>query len=185
MHMFWNRSESLPQTLRTTTAIGRWVVVYLLGSYLYSSLTYDHVENTPALLIPSLMPLSVLSACVSWQIEKEIDPAHVKPSASATKPSILPLLCMSVFYSSVVEGFLFEWFLRGGLRPWLRIGIDLLCLSPSSPMEQPPMSISGFLVKVTTVLQPTYPDGCLHSLYPYLDCGLFSLSWGMRYPTRS
>lgn len=116
--------------LRTTATIGGCVVVYLLGSCLYFSLTSDLVERTPALLIPSLIPLSALSAWVSWQIEEEIEPVYVKPSVNNGKASILPLLCMSVFYSSVVEGFLYEWFLHGGLRPWLRIGVDLLCLSP-------------------------------------------------------
>jgi hypothetical protein len=128
--MFWNRSEFLPQMLKTAATITGWVAVYLLGSCLYFALTYHLVESTPALLIPSLMPLSALSAWVSWQIEEEIGPVYVKPSGKNGKASILPLLYMSVFYSSVVEGFLYEWFLHGGLRPWLRIGLDLLWLSP-------------------------------------------------------
>jgi hypothetical protein len=128
--MFSKRWKSLAQTLKTTAAIGGWVVVYLLGSYVYFTLTYGVVTSMPALLIPLLMPLSALSAWVSWKIEEEIEPAYVKASANCREASILPLLYMSVFYSSVVEGFLYEWFLHGGLRPWLRIGIDLLFLSP-------------------------------------------------------
>jgi hypothetical protein len=128
--MFWDRWQSLAQTLKTAAAIGGWVVVYLLGSHVYFALTYDVVTSTPALLIPLLMPLSALSAWVSWKIEEEIEPAYIKASSNCSETSILPLLYMSVFYSSVVEGFLYEWFLHGGLRPWLRIGIDLLFLSP-------------------------------------------------------
>jgi hypothetical protein len=116
--------------LKAAATIGGWVGVYLLGSYLYFSLTYHLVESAPALLIPLLMPLSALSALVSWRIEEEIEPFFVQPSLNRGKASILPLLYMSVFYSSVVEGFLYEWFLHGGLRPWLRIGLDLIWLSP-------------------------------------------------------
>jgi len=130
MYMYWNRSEYLPQMLKTAATVAGWLGVYLLGSYVYFSLTYDVVLRTPALLLPSLMPLSALSAWISWQIEEEIEPAYVKPSVNTGKASILPLLYMSVFYSSVVEGFLYEWFLHGNLRPLLRIGLDLLWLSP-------------------------------------------------------
>ena len=130
MHMFWNRSEYLPKMLKTSATVAGWLGVYLLGSYLYFSLTSDVVLRSPALLLPSLMPLGALSAWVSWQIEEELVPACVKPSVTTGKASILPLLCMSVFYSSVVEGFLYEWFLHGDLRPLLRIGLDLMWLSP-------------------------------------------------------
>jgi hypothetical protein len=128
--MPWNRSEYVPQMLKTASKIAGWIGVYLLGSYVYFSLTYDIVLRTPALLIPSLMPLSALSAWVSWKIENEIQRAHVEPSTRAAKASILPLLYMSVIYSSVVEGFLYEWCLHGDLRPVFRIGLDLLFLSP-------------------------------------------------------
>lgn len=128
--MFWKRSEYLPQMLKPVATIAGWVGVYLLGSYLYFSLTYDFVLRMPVLLIPSLMPLSVLSAWVSWQIENEIEPAYVKCPINALKESFLPLLFMSVIYSSVVEGFLYEWCLHGDLRPVFRIGLDLLFLSP-------------------------------------------------------
>ncbi len=108
--------------------------MYLLGSYLYFALTYDLVNRTPALLIPFLMPVGALSAWVSWEIEKKIEPIHLTPygtpCGNGGHASILPLLYMSVFYSSIVEGFLYEWFLHGGLRPWLRIGVDLFWLSP-------------------------------------------------------
>jgi hypothetical protein len=130
MYAFWNPSETLAQMLKMIARIGGWVALYLLGSYTYFTLTYGVVEGTPALMIPLLMPLSALSACVSWQIEREIEPVHIKPSVNSGKASILPLLYMSVFYSSVIEGFLYEWFLHGGLRPWLRIAIDLFWLSP-------------------------------------------------------
>jgi hypothetical protein len=130
MYTFWNCPESLTQMLKKTATIGGWVVTYLLGSYLYFTLTHGLVESTPALMIPLLTPLSVLSACVSWQIEREIEPVHIKPHMKSGKASILPLLYMSVFYSSVIEGFLYEWFLHGGLRPWLRIAVDLFWLSP-------------------------------------------------------
>ena len=130
MYMYWNRSEYLPQMLKTAAKVAGWLWVYLLGSYLYFSLTFEVVLRTPALLLPSLMPLSALSAWISWQIEEEIEPAYVKPSVNTGKASILPLLYMSVSYSSVVEGFLYEWFLHGNLRPLLRIGLDLLWLSP-------------------------------------------------------
>jgi hypothetical protein len=128
--MFSNRSEFLTQTIKTAATIAGWVAVYLLGSSLYFALTYHLVEGTPALLIPSLMPLSALSAWVSWRIEGGIEPVHANASRKNGKAYILPLLYMSVFYSSVVEGFLYEWFLHGGLRPWLRIVLDLLWLSP-------------------------------------------------------
>ena len=116
--------------LKTAATVAGWLGVYLLGSYLYFSITYDVVLRTPVLLLPSLMPLSALSAWVSRQIEEEIEPANVGPSMNTRRTSILPLLSMSVFYSSVVEGFLYEWFLHGDLRPLLRIGLDLLWLSP-------------------------------------------------------
>jgi len=128
--MLWNPSENLVQMLNTAAKIAGWIGVYLLGSCLYFSFTYGFVMRIPALLIPTLMPLSALSAWVSWQIENEIQPAHVKPSVNTAKASILPLLYMSVVYSSVVEGFLYEWFLHGDLRPVFRIGLDLLFLSP-------------------------------------------------------
>jgi hypothetical protein len=128
--MFSNRSEFLRQTLKTAATIAGWVAVYLLGSYIYFALTCHLVEGTPALLIPSLMPLSALSAWVSWQIEDEIKPVQAKAPGNEGRASFLPLLYMSVFYSAVVEGFLYEWFLHGGLRPWLRIVLDLLWLSP-------------------------------------------------------
>ncbi|MGH9678448.1 MAG: hypothetical protein ACRD4Y_00700, partial [Candidatus Acidiferrales bacterium] len=86
--------------------------------------------RTPALLIPSLIPISIMSAWVSWRIGEEIEPLCVEPSERRGETMFLPLLYMSVIYSSVVEGFLYEWFLHGGLPPWLRIGIDLLWLSP-------------------------------------------------------
>jgi hypothetical protein len=116
--------------LRSAAIIGTWLVLYLGGGALYFALTGDLVKNAPALMIPLLMPLGALSAWVSWRIEKEIEPDYIEPRQGCGKTSILPLLCMSVFYSSIVEGFLYEWFLHGGLSPWLRIGIDLLWLSP-------------------------------------------------------
>lgn len=116
--------------LKTAAITGTWLVLYLGGSSLCFALTCDLVKNQPALMIPLLMPLGALSAWVSWRIEKAIEPDYLEPSGNGGEPSILPLLCMSVFYSSVVEGFLYEWFLHGGLSPWLRIGIDLLWLSP-------------------------------------------------------
>jgi hypothetical protein len=128
--MFSNRSEFLTQMLKTAATIAGWVAVYLSGSTLYFALIYHFVEGTPALLIPSLMPLSALSAWVSWQIEEEMAPDYAKAPGKNGRASILPLLYMSVFYSSVVEGFLYEWFLHGGLRPWLRIVLDLVWLSP-------------------------------------------------------
>ena len=82
-------------------------------------------------VIDAPSPLSALSAWVSWRIEEEIEPFFVQPSVNQGKASILPLLYMSVFYSSVVEGFLYEWFLHGGLRPWLRIGPDQFALIKS------------------------------------------------------
>jgi hypothetical protein len=88
------------------------------------------VLRAPALLIPSLIPLSILSAWVSWQIENEIQPGYIKGSVNTAKESFLPLLFMSVIYSSIVEGFLYEWGLHGDLRPLFRIGLDLLFLSP-------------------------------------------------------
>jgi len=128
--MFWNQSEYLPNALKTVATIAGWIAVYLLGSYVYFALTYDLLVSTPALLIPCLMPLSALSAWVSWQIEEQLEPTYGKSIVDTREASILPLLYMSVFYSSVVEGFLYEWFLHGGLRPWLRIGLDLFWLSP-------------------------------------------------------
>src|ERR1700722_10464565 len=128
--MFWNPSQYVPNALRTAATIAGWIAVYLLGSYVYFALTYPLLVSTPALLIPSLIPLSAFSAWVSWQIEEQLEPAYVEPAVGVREASILPLLYMSVFYSSVVEGFLYEWFLHGGLRPWLRIALDLLWLSP-------------------------------------------------------
>jgi hypothetical protein len=128
--MFWNRSQYVPNALKTAAAIAGWIAVYLLGSYVYFALTYHLLVSTPAMLIPSLIPLSAFSAWVSWQIEEQLEPAYVESAVGTREASILPLLCMSVFYSSVVEGFLYEWFLHGGLRPWLRIALDLFWLSP-------------------------------------------------------
>jgi hypothetical protein len=128
--MFWNQSQYVPNALKTAATIAGWIAVYLLGSYVYFALTYHSLVRTPAMLIPSLMPLSALSAWVSWQIEEQLEPGYVEVAAGPREASILPLLYMSVFYSSVVEGFLYEWFLHGGLRPWLRIALDLFWLSP-------------------------------------------------------
>lgn len=101
-----NRPEFLTQLTKTAATIAGWIAVYLLGSYFYFAVTYHLIEGKPALLIPSLMPLSALSAWVSWQIEEEIEPVHGKAPGKDSKATILPLLYMSVFYSSVVEGFL-------------------------------------------------------------------------------
>jgi hypothetical protein len=128
--MFWNPSAYVPNALRTAATIAGWIAVYLLGSYAYFALTYHLLVSTPAMLIPSLIPLSAFSAWVSWQIEEQLEPAYVEPPVCSREASILPLLYMSVFYSSIVEGFLYEWFLHGGLRPWLRIALDLFWLSP-------------------------------------------------------
>jgi hypothetical protein len=128
--MFWNPSQYVPNALRTAATIAGWIAVYLLGSYVYFALTYPLLVSAPALLIPSLIPLSAFSAWVSWQIEEQLEPGYVEAAVGMREASILPLLYMSVFYSSVVEGFLYEWFLHGGLRPWLRIALDLLWLSP-------------------------------------------------------
>jgi hypothetical protein len=125
-----NQSEYSSNSLKTAATIAGWIAAYLLGSYFYFALTYHLLFSTPALLIPCLMPLSALSAWVSWQIEEQLEPAFIESRADTREASILPLLYMSVFYSSVVEGFLYEWFLHGGLRPWLRIGVDLFWLSP-------------------------------------------------------
>jgi hypothetical protein len=115
--------------LKMTAKIAAWIGVYLLVSCLYFTLTSDFVKTAPVLMIPLLMPLSTLSAWVSGRIEVVIEPEYLKSPDNGGK-SILPLLFMSVFYSSVVEGFLYEWFLHGDLRPRLRIAIDLLWLSP-------------------------------------------------------
>ena len=128
--MFWKQSYEVPNALETAATIAGWIAVYLLGSYVYFALTYPLLLSTPAMLMPSLMPLSAFSAWVSWQIEEQLEPAYVEPAVGAREGSIVPLLYMSVFYSSVVEGFLYEWFLHGGLRPWLRISLDLFWLSP-------------------------------------------------------
>lgn len=128
--MFWNRSQYVPNALKAAATIAGWIAVYLLGSYVYFALTYPLLASTPAMLIPSLIPLSALSAWVSWQIEEQLEPAYVESAVGTREASILPLLYMSVFYSSIVEGFLYEWFLHGGLRPWVRIALDLFCLSP-------------------------------------------------------
>jgi hypothetical protein len=128
--MFWNRSEYVPNALKAAATIAGWIAVYLLGSYVYFALTYPLLASTPAMLIPSLIPLSALSAWVSWQIEEQLEPAYVESAVGTREASILPLLYMSVFYSSIVEGFLYEWFLHGGLRPWVRIALDLFWLSP-------------------------------------------------------
>jgi hypothetical protein len=76
------------------------------------------------------MPLSAWSTWISWQIENAIQPVYFKPTVKAARASILPLLYLSVIYSSVVEGFLYEWCLHGDLRPLFRIGLDVLFLSP-------------------------------------------------------
>ena len=119
-----------PTTAKTAALVCGWAALYLLGSCLYFALSYRLVESIPALLIPSLMPLSALSAWVSWRIEQTLERDRVIPSINNSRASILPLLWMSVFYSTFVEGFLYEWFLHGDLPPWLRIAVDLLCLSP-------------------------------------------------------
>lgn len=116
--------------LKMAAIIGTWLVLYLGGSALYFALTWDLIKSQPALMLPLLMPLGALSGWVSWRIEKEIPRGRLEPSENGAKASLLPLLFMSVFYSSMVEGFLYEWFLHGGLSPWLRIAIDLLWLSP-------------------------------------------------------
>ncbi len=129
MIIFGHRSKTRRRFVRSTMIVGGCAAVYLLVSYVYFKLTYNFVERTPALLIPSLMPISALSH-ISWQIEEEIEPLCTEPLIGSGKQTFLPLLYMSIIYSSVVEGFLYEWFLHGALFPSLRIAIDLLWLSP-------------------------------------------------------
>jgi hypothetical protein len=125
-----NRSESRRAAAEASAVSIAWTVLFLLGSYLYFKYTAAFFENKPALLLPSMIPISIFSAWVSWQIEEAIEPTLVESPVDSEEASILPLLYMSVLYSSVVEGFLYEWVLHGQLRPWIRIAIDLFVLSP-------------------------------------------------------